>query len=273
MNEPNVSLHQPALLKLALLLTLLASGLALANGWHAGFKTAQALSSPLPGWFWESATVLGDERVLLALFLPFCRRYPRLFWSVVLAAVLGGLLCRGIKIGLHMPRPALVFGADEMIQIGARLSSNSFPSGHTVSAFAFATVCLGALGWRQCWSLLLLAGLAGFSRVAVGAHWPLDTMVGAVIGVLAGWVALRVCRHWHWGVRSRPHNLLLGIAVLGVATLPFDGQGYPESLSFRLAVCLWGLSGFFMHYLLPHLRTTWQNAGYASAPTWAVETE
>lgn len=242
---------------LALGLALLAGVFVLTQGWFGGFREVQAVSNHLPGWFWQSLTVLGDERVLLALMLPFCRRYPRVFWSIIVAAVIGGLVSRGIKIWLEMPRPAAMFAADQITILGIRLTSKSFPSGHTVSAFSFVSVWLAIGGWRL-WPLLPLAVLAGFSRVAVGAHWPFDVLVAACIGVLGAWLGVKLARRWRWGLRVRPHRGLVCIAALAVATLPFESQGYPDSLAVRLLVCVWGLSAFAIHYLLPLLRGGWR---------------
>jgi membrane-associated phospholipid phosphatase len=60
-------------------------------------------------------------------------------------------------------------------------SSASFPSGHSASAFAFASAVgrdlpLLALG------LHLLAGSVAYSRVHTGVHYPGDTVIGALIG-------------------------------------------------------------------------------------------
>ncbi len=59
----------------------------------------------------------------------------------------------------------------------------AFPSGHTSRAFAFAAV-LGQQFpmWR--WPLLSAAGLIGFSRIYIGAHYPVDVIAGALLGVL-----------------------------------------------------------------------------------------
>jgi membrane-associated phospholipid phosphatase len=246
------------LLWLAAGLALLATIFQFAWGWSGGFQTAQAISTRFPDWLWESLTILGDERVLLALMLPFCWRYPKIFWSLVLAAIIGGLVSRGLKVWLEIPRPAAVLGANEITIIGRRLSSKSFPSGHTVSAAAYAGIWLGALGWRRMWPLLVFAGLVGFSRSAVGAHWPFDALCGALIGTLAAWLGLQLARRWRWGLRIRPHRILVCIAAVAVATLPFEDQGYPGSLVLRLAICLWGLAGFAVYYLLPLLRGGWR---------------
>ena len=246
------------LLWLALGLALLAATFFYFFAWTGAFKPTQQLTGQLPGWLWQSLTSMGDERVLLALLLPFCRRYPKVFWSLVVATLLGSLASRGIKVWLDMPRPAGVLGADEITVIGMRLTRTSFPSGHSVSAFVFAAVWLAMLGWRKMWPLLLLAVLVGLSRVAVGAHWPFDVLGGAVLGVFAAWVGIHVARHWRWGLRIQPHRTLVCIAAIAVATLPFDGQGYPGSLALRIAVCLWGLAGFAVQYLLPLLRGGWR---------------
>jgi membrane-associated phospholipid phosphatase len=66
--------------------------------------------------------------------------------------------------------------------------SSSFPSGHSASAFAFAT---GASASQPMLSapLRILAMLVGYSRVHTGVHYPADVLAGALIGVSAAEVA------------------------------------------------------------------------------------
>lgn len=66
--------------------------------------------------------------------------------------------------------------------------SSSFPSGHSASAFAFAT---GAAKAQPMLSvpLLLLAALVGYSRVHTGVHYPADVLAGAFIGIGAAELA------------------------------------------------------------------------------------
>lgn len=257
-------------LVLCLLLGLAAFGLSLGNGWHAGFMTGQALSARLPAVLWETLTTLGDERVLLALMLPFCLRYPRVFWALVVASLIAALVCRGLKVMLPMPRPGALLDASEITIIGARLTHHSFPSGHTAAVFAFAVIWAAQLGWRRAIPLVALAAIAGFSRVAVGAHWPLDVLAGALLGTLAAWAGFVWTRHFRWGLRVGVHWGMVLLAVVTVITLPFDSQGYPASLPWRLAAGVWGLAGFWAHYLRPALRDGWQAASRPTAMVWGA---
>ena len=216
-------------------------------GHGGGFLVAQAWSNTLPPLFWECVTVLGDERVLFALFLPFAMRYPRAFFAILLSAALAGLLSRGIKLWAALPRPASVLPAELITVIGPRVTRHALPSGHTASLFAFVGVLIGLSGCRRYRvALLLLAVLAGFSRVAVGAHWPLDVMVGALVGLVAAWLALMLQHHCRWQVGPGLQAVLVTMAVVSTLTLPLEGQGYDASLPIRLAVFFWALCGVWL---------------------------
>jgi len=264
MNDQGLHAKNPifdaSILGLCLLFALALGGLGLSGDWYAGFIPAQAASGALPGPLWEVLTTLGDGRIQLALILPFCLRYPRVFWALVLGALMAGMLSRGFKLWFALPRPAAVLDASQITIIGARLTTHSFPSGHTVSAFSFVVAWLALLGWWRALHIVILAALVGFSRIAVGAHWPVDVLAGALIGTVGGWLGLRLSRHFRWGLGIGAHWTLVGIAVIAVATLPFDGQGYPDTLPWRIVACLWGLGGFVFVYLLPLLRGGWQAA-------------
>jgi membrane-associated phospholipid phosphatase len=69
--------------------------------------------------------------------------------------------------------------------------STSFPSGHSATAFAFATGACAELP-RLAPVLIPLAGAVAYSRVHTGVHYPSDVVAGAAIGVGSGALATRL---------------------------------------------------------------------------------
>ena len=69
--------------------------------------------------------------------------------------------------------------------------SSSFPSGHTASAFAFATAVSADVP-ELCLVMYGLAGVIGFSRVSTGVHYPSDVIGGCLLGLVIGTAAREV---------------------------------------------------------------------------------
>ncbi len=74
----------------------------------------------------------------------------------------------------------------------------SFPSGHATSSFAAATVIgikysIEVLNrkLRLIYPLLAFAAVIGFSRVYIGVHYPLDVVLGGLIGIISALVVLK----------------------------------------------------------------------------------
>lgn len=70
-------------------------------------------------------------------------------------------------------------------------SQYSFPSGHTATSFAVATVVmvLFPVGFIP---TLILACLIGFSRMYLLVHYPTDVLAGIIFGILCGIIAIPV---------------------------------------------------------------------------------
>jgi PAP2 superfamily protein len=65
-------------------------------------------------------------------------------------------------------------------------NQQSFPSGHTSNAFAWATVGAYHYGWKLGVPGYLVAGLIGVSRMEKNVHYLSDVIAGAGIGILSG---------------------------------------------------------------------------------------
>lgn len=148
--------------------------------------------------FFAWYTMLGEGLVAALLFIVLLIFRQYLMGAHILVAFLiSGLAAQIIKQFTHMPRPKvfLLTGQyNQFIEGVTRGGWSSFPSGHTVTAFAVATIL--ALHTRNKWiSLfyLLLAVGVGYSRIYLGHHFLEDVLAGSIIGVFfAGWVFVSI---------------------------------------------------------------------------------
>jgi len=130
---------------------------------------------------------------LLAAFGLLAVKGPwrRMGWQVLLALALAWLVARGIHTVWPQPRPFMLGQGHQWI---AHSPSASFPSRHATIGMAFGLMGLLAAPRRWVGVLCLLVGLLiGWSRVALGVHFPLDVLAGWAI---AGGVALAVHLVW-----------------------------------------------------------------------------
>ena len=90
---------------------------------------------------------------------------------------------------INAPRPYEVFDASPVIPKDTR--GNSFPSRHAFSIFVIAMTFCACCPLAWVGSVMLAAGvLLAVIRVVSGVHFPRDVVVGALLGMLAGFVGL-----------------------------------------------------------------------------------
>ena len=159
-----------------------ANSFILLNGYHRNWLD----------YFFIAYTNLGDGifAILLALFYFFVLKKRKLGVVLLLAYASTGIFAQIIKPLLHSPRPLVYFRPEHFpffIDSIIHAGNNSFPSGHTVTAFAIATVLAFYTTNKMQYVLLLLAAtLVAFSRVYLSQHFLLDVLAGSFIGLLGG---------------------------------------------------------------------------------------
>ena len=115
---------------------------------------------------------------------------------VALADVAVDGLAYVLRDAIDRRRPPLVYPEPEPL---VRVPHQpAFPSGHSATAFACATVLAWAGPRLRVPAFVLAAGIA-WSRVYVGVHWPLDVLGGAVLGAAVGAVLVFLARRWRFG--------------------------------------------------------------------------
>lgn len=154
-------------------------------------------------------TQLGDALIFLSLLSLLLMYAPKLWEALISASLVSAIFSNVLKNLFAVPRPAAVFDPASFTIIGKTLSGhNSLPSGHSITVFTILTVLLFSfmptkLPRKILWSMfIILAGLLlVFTRVGVGAHYPLDVLTGSIIGYISGLAGLFFCRNyklWQW---------------------------------------------------------------------------
>ena len=121
--------------------------------------------------------------------LIFKQKWKCFIASFVLAVITSAVVIYGLKSLLFMPRPFLVLPPESVHTLGGVdqnvLAHTSFPSGH--SGFAAALV-FSIWFYADKFARAALVGLLVFAmwaRIAAGVHFPIDVVVGALIGCFA----------------------------------------------------------------------------------------
>lgn len=150
------------------------------------------LRGPIGDVFFKGYTTLGNAGILfitLGLLMLLFKKTRRM-GVTVLAALVIGFVCTNLILKNLVGRDRPWVHLQQLLVLIEEHDPNSFPSGHTTSAFAFAgaVLCTAPRRWMK-WTALVMAVLMGFSRLYVGVHYPSDVLVGVIVGLLAGWAA------------------------------------------------------------------------------------
>jgi hypothetical protein len=95
-------------------------------------------------------------------------------WSMLKASGYAGAVSTVLKYSIREPRP------------GPTDERNSFPSGHSTTAFAFAGYVYEEHGWQAGVPALLLATFVAASRINDNRHYLHDVLAGSTIGAMYG---------------------------------------------------------------------------------------
>ena len=212
-----------------------------------------------PDAIWAALALLGTGWGVMGASAWLMVRLPRAVLAWLCAAPIAGVLTRVGKSFFYSPRPLELLGTEGIRVVGEPLFVAAMPSGHTMTAFAAAAAVYFSMAPRaRAWHVWLfaLAALVGLSRIAVGAHWPADVVVGAAAGVFSGlagaWIAQRLPESW---VQASSW-LMRGVALFGlycVYVLWTDEMGFAINMPLQ-----WSLGAFLLICLLRFLKQSLQ---------------
>jgi membrane-associated phospholipid phosphatase len=149
-------------------------------------------------------SLFGDwpEHVALGLILAGIawwrgnKKWTRIFFAMLIALALAGVIGRVIKISTGRARPSV---KTEEVWNGPRFSSkyHAFPSGHVAASSAFFGILLFTRR-RIGLACMPIPIVIGFSRMYVAAHYLSDVVCAAVLGLICAWIV------WRFVLRESP---------------------------------------------------------------------
>jgi membrane-associated phospholipid phosphatase len=148
---------------------------------------------PVEDVFFPIMTRAGEAYGYVGVFmLLLLLRKDRAAWLVPVIGIAVSILAFVSKSVFHQPRPARFFEEHGLMSkvhpiegVHLNVGMNSFPSGHTMAAFAlfaFLAFCWPQKKWAAL-LFFLLAFLVGLSRMYLVQHFFKDVYLGAILGV------------------------------------------------------------------------------------------
>ena len=112
--------------------------------------------------------------------INWVKRFYFIFLTILSLLIGRGIIVSAIRFFWPRPRPFVALNFEPLINMAA---APSFPSGHAALFFTLAAV---AYLINRRWGIYLFIGaiINALARVAVGVHWPLDIVGGAVLGII-----------------------------------------------------------------------------------------
>lgn len=146
-------------------------------------------------YFFKFVTTLGNGMGIYPLFciLFLCKQDTRHLGivSAVSMASYGAIFTWGVKGICQRVRPyEVITSLEPLVKLP---KDSSFPSGHTGTAFAFASVLYFMLD-NKIYGIIayIFAVLMGISRMYVGVHYPSDVVAGAMFGTILGYIVVKI---------------------------------------------------------------------------------
>jgi membrane-associated phospholipid phosphatase len=168
------------------------------SGWGRG--TARDIFGPgdvVGGGVVQASAALGTYAVGRLFNQP---RVARVGGELVRAQLVAQAVTQAIKFTTQRTRPD-----------GSTLS---FPSGHTASTFATATVVHREFGWKAGVPAYALASWVAASRMHAERHYLSDVVMGATIGIMAGRAVTVGTRHTRFAVSPVAVNGGVGVSFV-----------------------------------------------------------
>ena len=131
-------------------------------------------------------SILLAVSVLITSFINRSKEFRRKFYILAIVLIMVAIVSQGLKAVIVRDRPFETYSDIEKL---SQAGGSSFPSGHTLEAFAMAAAMSFLFGRkRMAIAIFSWAFLVAYSRMVLGVHYPSDVLAGMLIGGFIGWV-------------------------------------------------------------------------------------
>ena len=153
-------------------------------------------------WPWlDSANIFLAKYLLYILVIAlglFAVLNLKKYWKVVFVSLVAGVVARFIvgtiiRFLWFKERPFVVLHLIPLIDKDP--SEASFPSGHMLFLFAISTV-IYLYNKKIGWGFYIASAIIGIARIYVRVHWPVDIFMGAIIGIIMGFLTNKVIQRY-----------------------------------------------------------------------------
>ena len=146
--------------------------------------------------FFVGITKLGNAGMIWIVFsiLLLLQKKTRKIGMMGICALLLSLLVNNLLLKNLVGRVRPYEVIPGLVPLIPRPKEYSFPSGHSASSFAAASVFYRTMPKKFGIPIVILAFLISVSRLYVGVHYPSDVLVGIVSGIELSYVAEAIVR-------------------------------------------------------------------------------
>lgn len=167
-------------------------------------------------------TQIGDAFIALSLLSVFVLYAPKIWEALLSASFISLFFSKALKSLFGIPRPAAIFDNNDFTIIGEKLiGHSSFPSGHSITIFTTFTVLMFAFAPKQLknkflyYTIFIFVGLfIALTRVGVGAHYPIDVIMGCILGYISGVLGVYFSQKynvWSWISNKKFYPIFIGL--------------------------------------------------------------
>ncbi len=177
-----------------------------------------------------NVTQLGDASIALSLLSIFIVYAPKMWEALISASLISLIFSSVLKNIFSVPRPAVVFDNSTFTIIGnTAVGHASLPSGHSITVFTILTILMFAFMPKKVdvkilWFFLtvVIGLMIAFTRVGVGAHYPLDVITGSIIGYISALIGIFINRKfpvWTWINNKKFYPVFIVLILISCISL------------------------------------------------------